>query len=162
MAESKTAAEKQSFSVPPMALIIALVLVAGAAGFYYLNRASQAPPAQLPPLTGTAKEYVRNGFLPISGVAMQAHESYLHQQVVEITGNIANTGDRAVELAEIYCVFYDAYNQVVLRQRVPIVSKKMGGLSPGQTKPFRLPFDDIPESWNQALPQIVIAQIVFQ
>jgi len=145
-----------------MAIVIGVVLLAGVAGFYYLNRASQAPPPPLPPLTGTAKEYVRGGFLPISNVNMQAHESYLHQQVVEITGNIANTGNRVVETAEIYCVFYDAYNQVVLRQRVPIVSKKMGGLSPGATKPFRLPFDSIPESWNQALPQIVIAQIVFQ
>jgi hypothetical protein len=37
----------------------------------------------------------------------------------------------------------------------------MGGLAPGETKPFRLPFDDIPESWNQMLPQIVIARIEF-
>jgi hypothetical protein len=51
--------------------------------------------------------------------------------------------------------------EVILRQRVAIVSKKMGGLAPGETKPFRLPFDDIPESWNQMLPQIVIAHIEF-
>lgn len=145
-----------------MAIVIVLALIAGVAGVYYLNRASQAPPPQPPPLTGVAKEYVRSGFLPIGDVAMQAHESYLHQQVVDITGNIANTGNRVIQVAEIYCVFYDAYAQVVLRKRVPIVSKKMGGLAPGEMKPFRLPFDDIPESWNQALPQIVIAQIQFQ
>lgn len=162
MAESETVAEKKRFSVPPMAIVIGLALVAGIVGVVYLNRAAQAPLPQRPPLTGIAKEYVRNGFLPISNVAMQAHESYLHQQVVEITGNIANTGNRVIQLAEIYCVFYDAYGQVVLRRPVPIVSRKMGGLAPGETKPFRLPFDDIPEGWNQALPQIVIAQIQFQ
>jgi hypothetical protein len=38
----------------------------------------------------------------------------------------------------------------------------MGGLAPGETKQFRLPFDDIPENWNQVMPQLVIAQIQFQ
>ena len=92
---------------------------------------------------------------------MEAHESYLKQQVVEITGNIQNTGDRVLETVEINCVFYDPYGQVVLRERVPIVSTKMGKLAPGETKPFRLAFDNIPESWNQAMPQMVIAGIEF-
>jgi hypothetical protein len=141
--------------------VIGLVLVLGAAGFWYLNRASQRPPAAPAPLTGDARDYIRSGHLPISEVAMEAHESYLKQQVVEITGKIGNTGNRVIDTAEIYCVFYDSYNQVILRQRVAIVSKKMGGLAPGEIKTFRLPFDTIPESWNQALPQIVIARIEF-
>ncbi len=163
MAANKTAPlqEKKPASIPPVAIVIGLVLLAGAAGFWYLNRAAQRPPAPLPPLTGDARQYVRDGHLPISEVAMEAHESYLKQQVVEITGKIGNTGNRVIDTAEIYCVFYDSYNQVVLRQRVPIVSKKMGGLSPGETKQFRLPFDTIPDGWNQALPQIVIARIEF-
>jgi hypothetical protein len=63
---------------------------------------------------------------------------------------------------EINCVFYDAYGQLILRRRVPVVSRKMDGLAPNETKQFRLPFDDIPESWNQTMPQLVIAQIQFQ
>jgi hypothetical protein len=58
-------------------------------------------------------------------------------------------------------VFYDAYGQVVLRERVAIVRSRTGGLQPGETKSFRLPFDSIPESWNQAMPQLVIAQVLF-
>jgi hypothetical protein len=46
-------------------------------------------------------------------------------------------------------LFYDVYGQVVLRERVPIVSKKAGGVGPGETKAFRLPFDSIPESWGK-------------
>ena len=163
MAANKTApvTEKTKASIPPVAIVIGLVLVLGAAGFWYLNRASQRAPAPLAPLTGDARQYVRDGHLPISEVSMEAHESYLHQQVVEITGKIGNTGNRVIDTAEIYCVFKDSYDQVVLRQRVSIVTKKMGGLSPGEIKSFRLPFDTIPESWNQALPQIVIARIEF-
>ena len=95
------------------------------------------------------------------GVEMQKHESYLKQAVVEITGKIGNNGNRILHVVEINCVFYDPYGQVVLRERVPIVSQKIGGLAPGEIKNFRLAFDNIPESWNQALPQLVIAQIVF-
>ena len=154
--------KKRRTSIPPAAMIIALVLAVGLAGFWYLDRIAKRPAPPPPPLTGAARDYVHHGYLPISDVEMQAHESYLKQQVVEITGKIGNTGDRVIESVEIVCVFYDAYSQVVLRERVPIVSKKMGALSPGDVKPFRLPFDNIPESWNQALPQLVIAAIEFQ
>jgi hypothetical protein len=50
---------------------------------------------------------------------------------------------------------------VVLRDRVSIVKERLGGLKPGETKDFRLPFDTIPESWNQVLPELVIAEITF-
>lgn len=142
-------------------MVIATVLVAGAAGLWYLDRASKRPLPAPAPLTGDAKTYVRGGFLPITEAAMEAHESYLKQQIVEITGKIANTGNREIRLVEIYCVFRDAYGQVVLRERVPIVGRKMGGLAPGELKPFRLPFDSIPESWNQSMPDLVIARIDF-
>lgn len=153
MAENKIA-------IPPAAWIVAVVLVAGAAGFWYLDLASRQPPSPPPPLTGDAKAYVRN--LKLSDVDMGAHEDYFKQRVVEITGKIQNTGDRPLNIVEINCVFYDPYGQVVLRQRVPIVNTKAGGLAPGATKPFRLPFDNIPDSWNNIMPQMVIARVDFQ
>ena len=153
MAENK-------FSIHPAAVVIAIVLVAGGVGFWRLDRASKEPPPPPPPLTGDARAYVGN--LKLSGVDMNAHEDYFKQRVVEITGMIQNTGPRMLQLVDINCVFYDPYGQVVLRQRVPIVGKKVGGLEPGATKPFRLPFDNIPEDWNNMMPQLVIARIDFQ
>ena len=153
MAENK-------FSIPPVALVAAVVLIAGAAGFWYLDRASKQPPPQPPPLTGEAKAYVRN--LKLSNVDMSAHEDYLGHKIVEITGNIQNLGDRGLRVVEISCVFYDPYGLLVLRQRTPIVSAKSGGLAPGATRSFRLPFDTIPESWNNVMPQMVIARIDFE
>ncbi len=140
--------------------IVAVVLAAGGAGFWYLDRASRQPSPPPPPLTGEAKAYVGN--LRLSDVDMSAHEDYFQHRIVEITGKIQNTGPRPLRVVEINCVFYDPYGQLVLRQRVPIVSTKAGGLSPGTTKPFRLPFDNIPESWNNVMPQMVIARIDFQ
>jgi len=149
------------FSIHPAAVVIAFLLAAGVAGFLYLNRASQNGPAAPPPLTGDARAYIRDGFLKITDSDMQAHESYLKQEVVEITGKISNAGNRVLQKVEIVCVFYDAYGQVILRERVAIVSRKMQKLAPGESKPFRLAFDSVPESWNQAMPQMVIAAIDF-
>jgi hypothetical protein len=159
LAENKAAAAaKQSSSIPILPVVVGLVLVLGAAGFYFLDRQSRVPPPK-PVLTPEARTYIHN--LPLSDVDMKAHESYLKQSVVEITGKIGNTGNRVLKLVEVNCVFMDPYGQVVLRERVPIVSPKIGGLAPGEIKAFRLAFDNIPESWNQGLPQLVIAQIIF-
>jgi hypothetical protein len=154
---NKTAVEQKG--IPVAVLVVALVVILGAGLFLYLDRASHRPPPPPAPLTVEAKAYVHS--LQLMDVDMQKHESYMKQAVVEITGKIGNNGNRNLRVVEINCVFYDPYGQLVLRERLPIVSQKIGGLAPGEIKNFRLAFDDIPESWNQALPQLVIAEIVF-
>ena len=130
----------------------------GGAGWWLLARGDRAE-SNRPVLTAEARGYLKN--LALSEVQMQANESYLKQAVVEIDGKIGNNGDRVVKLVEINCVFQDAYGQMALRQRVPIVDTKMGGLKPGETKSFRLPFDQLPETWNQKMPLLVIASVKF-
>ncbi len=156
MANKVTTEQK---SIPVAVLVVALVVILGAGFFLYLDRASRQPAPSPAPLTAEAKAYVHS--LQLMDVDMQKHESYMKQAVVEITGKIGNNGGRNLRVVEINCVFYDPYGQLVLRQRVPIVSQKIGGLAPGEIKNFRLAFDNIPDSWNQALPQLVIAEIVF-
>ncbi len=137
--------------------IIGFVIIAGVAIWLIQQYAARNP--QPAALTLEAKSYVRN--LALSDVELKAAQSYVKQTVVEISGKITNNGTRKVEQVEIFCIFSDAYGQVVLRERLPIVKRTTGGLKPGETKSFRLPFDDLPESWNQALPQLVIAHIEF-
>jgi hypothetical protein len=141
------------------AIIILLLVVLGGALAWYLMR--EQPPAAPPGLTDEAREYIRSENLKLSGVEMKANKSYMNQMVVEITGNITNAGQRAIRTVELNCVFYDSYGQVVLRERLPIVRASAGGLPAGATKPFRLPFDTLPQSWNQGMPQLVLANIQF-
>ena len=154
-------------AIPPVAIVIALVLAIGLGGFVYLNYRAKQPSPPPPPLTGDAKAYLKHlQFVAADGQTpespqMVARESYMKQSVVEITGNIRNTGDRVLDVIEINCVFYDPYGQMVLRERVPVVTRKMGKLAPGESKAFRLAFDNVPESWNQAMPTMVIARIDF-
>ncbi len=138
---------------------IAVVALAMAGGAWWLlgrNAASEPRPV----LTAEARGYLKN--LALSEVQMQANESYMQQAVVEIVGKIGNQGDRVVKLVEINCVFHDVYGLVVLRERVAIAGRKAGELRPGATKNFRLAFDSIPESWNKQMPDLVIAQILFE
>lgn len=142
----------------PVLIVVGVAIVGMLAAWYWFLR--EGPPApQKALLTAEAKAYVRH--LRLSDVDMRAKESYFRQQVVEIVGKISNDGNRPLKLVEINCVFQNPYGHVVLRERIPIVSQRMGGLSPGETKSFRLPFDNLPESWNQVLPQLVIARIIF-
>ena len=169
--------EKKRATIPPIAIVIGLVLVVGLAGFWYLDRVSKQPPPGPAPLTGAARAYVKylkfvgaDGQTPESPV-MESHESYLKQSIVEITGNILNAGDRVLNSVEINWVFYEPgsvmpngqlYQEVIWRERTFVVTRKTGGLAPGQARPFRVAFDNVPESWNQAMPQPVIAAIEFR
>jgi hypothetical protein len=138
-----------------MAAVLVLLL-AGLIFFYAFRGTPPGPPE----LTPEAKAYVRS--LALSGVEMNAKENMMNAMLVEITGNIANNGNRTLRLVEINCVFYDAYGQVIHRERVPIVRPKGGSLAPGASRPFRLAFDSLPPGWNQAMPQLVIAHIDFE
>jgi len=139
-------------------IVILAVVLAGSALLWYLH----TPPTQTDviALTTDAKAYVRH--LNLSDVQLKATESYLKQTITEIVGNIQNQGDRGLRSVEIMCVFYDAYGEVVLRERVPIVKNSTGVLKPGQTRAFRLPFDNVPASWNNQMPSLVIASIEFE
>ena len=133
----------------------AVLLFLGGAGAWFVVRNSASTTSSVT-LTPEAKAYVRN--LKLGEVSMKATESYVGQTVTEIEGKLTNVGDRAVKHADVYCIFYNAYGEVVIRERVPIVTST---IKPGETRAFRLPFDDIPEGWNNQMPQLVIARIEF-
>jgi hypothetical protein len=156
-----TSVQKEKSS-PNIALIVVafVVLAIGGGVSWYLQRPE--PAQQGPVLTNEARAYIHDNGLKLSEVEMKATKSYMNLMLVEIIGKIGNAGQRNVKQVDLNCVFYDAYGQLVLRQRVSIVKPKTGGLAPDETKPFRLAFDTLPESWNQQMPQLVIAQILFE
>jgi hypothetical protein len=145
--------------ISPATIVIGLGMILIAGVFGWLTFGTKPPPPPPPVLTAEAKQYLNN--LVLTNVHMQAAESLANQRVVEILGDIANKGDRTVKLAEVTCVFTDYYGKELTRERVSIVGQTTGTLAPGTSKPFRLAFDDLADTWNQALPALVIAQIQF-
>lgn len=121
------------------------------------------PPPE-PVLTAEARQYLPS--LGLENVHMQAAESYANQRVIEILGDIANHGGRTVKHALVTCRFFDWGGKEIARENAYIVGDgAVGGagpLAPGGTKPFRLAFDTIPDTWTQELPKLVIREISFQ
>jgi hypothetical protein len=146
--------------ISPAGIVIGLAMILILGVFGWLTFGPKPPPPPPPVLTAEAKEYRNN--LVLTNVHMQAAESLVNQRVVEILGDITNKGDRTVRLAEVTCVFSDYYGKELKRERVAIVGQTTGLLAPGASKPFRLAFDDLADTWNQALPALVIAQIQFK
>jgi hypothetical protein len=145
--------------ISPAGIVIGLAMILILGVFSWLTFGPRPPAPPPPVLTAEAKAYVNR--LALSNVHMQAAESMVNQRVVEILGDIKNNGDRTVKLAEVTCVFTDYYGKELKRERVAIVGQTTGPLAPGSSKPFRLAFDDLADTWNQAMPALVIAQIQF-
>jgi hypothetical protein len=137
--------------------VVAALLVLGGLGFFLLTRAGAPEPPKME-LTQEAEDYLQH--LKLANVEMSAAENYFGGMVVEIVGDITNQGDRALRQVDVNCVFLDPYGQPLRREPVSIVRAK-DGLEPGETRRFRLPFDSLPEGWNQDVPALVIGQIVF-
>ncbi len=141
--------------IPVTAFLIAgLSLVMLAAGVYYLNRPAPAA-SEEGGASNEAKLYLPN--LALSDVTMQATENFMNQQVVEVQGKIANHGPRKLALVEVYCLFYGVDGKEIYRERLAIAH----GLATNETRTFRLPFDTLPDGWNQAMPRLAIAKISF-
>ena len=153
---SSTATSRQ-IPIPAVA-IGALALVLLIAGLLYLSR-----PAPKTPLPGPSPE--ATAYLPqllLSDVNMKAAENFMRQRVVEIQGRIKNNGPRMINDIDVNCVFSGVDGHEIYRERVPIVqSTHRVPLQSGQTRAFRLAFDTLPDTWNQAMPRLIIARITF-
>jgi len=125
-----------------------------------LSCSHQAPvTSESQAVSSDARAYVKN--LNLSDVTIKATENFMHQQVVEVEGTISNRGPRPLKSVAVYCIFSAIDGHELHRERVPIVQAKGKALQPNESRPFRLPFDTVPEGWNQAVPKMFIASIDF-
>ena len=115
----------------PIVLVTICVLLGG--GLFLWLEFGPKPAVKESPLTDEARAYIHN--LALDDVTMNAKLNYFSQKAVEIEGKIGNKGDRGLKVVEVTCVFRDTSGQVLLRERVPIVSRRMGGLN--RAKPSR-------------------------
>ena len=145
--------------VPLIPIVVCLIVAIGlVAALLYLS-GPVTKPENSGPAAPEARAYVGN--LALSDVTMQASENFMKQRVVEIQGKITNNGPRALDSVDVYCLFSGTDGREIYRERLPIVQAKGTPLSPHETRSFRLPFDSLPDGWNQAMPKLVIAQITF-
>ncbi len=157
MVDAKKAGKRVGIS--PAVIVISLAAIAGAALFGWLTFGPKPAPPPQPSLTAEGRAYLPN--LKLSDVQPQTSESYIQKSLFEIMGKITNAGPKTVTGVQVTCVFRNYSGQEIKRERVSVVGPRTGTLAPNATAAFRLAFDDVPDDWNQQMPNFVIAQIAF-
>lgn len=145
--------------IPLIPIVVCLIVAIGLVIALLYFSGPVTKPESSGPAAPEARAYVGN--LALSDVTMQASENFMKQRVVEIQGKITNNGPRAVDSIDVYCLFSGTDGREVYRERLPIVRAGGKALDPHETRSFRLPFDSLPDGWNQTMPRLVIAQITF-
>ena len=87
--------------------------------------------------------------------------------------DITNTGDKALTGGDMKMVFKNTLDQVVQTETLPLhilVQNQMGGypdlvdlsrmpIAPGQTRTVRMTLEHISADWNQAAPEMQLANL---
>lgn len=145
-------------------ILIGIVIVAAVIGvLVFILRSEQKPPAEPPAYAGNIK---------FSDLKASAAENFVGATVSYLDGTLANTGDKTVIHAVVEVTFKDDMGQMAQREELPIHVLRTGGsydeavdlnispLLPGQSKPFRLTFENISAQWNHAYPDLKVTQVV--
>ncbi len=153
--------EPQESSVRP--ILIGIVIVGIVVGLLALVLRSEQKKASAPPA------YAAN--LKFSDMKTSAAQNFVGATVSYIDGTITNTGDKTVIHAVAQITFQDDMGQTAQREELPIRVLRTGGaydeavdlnlspLAPGQSKPFRLTFENISAQWNHVYPDMQITQV---
>ena len=154
-------AEADESSLRPV--LIGLVIVAVVVGILVLIFRSEQKPPAVPPA------YAAN--LKFSDLKTSAAQNFVGATVSYLDGTITNTGNQTVIHAVVAITFKDDIGQTAQREELPIHVLRTGGpydeavdlnmspLEPGQSKPFRLTFENISAQWNHAYPDLRVTQV---
>jgi Protein of unknown function (DUF2393) len=144
-------------------ILIGIVIVGIVVGVLALIlRSEEKKPAALP-------AYAAN--LKFSDMKTSGAQNFVGATVSYIDGVITNTGDKTVIHAAVQVTFKDDMGQTAQREELPLRVLRTGGpydeavdfnlspLAPGQSKPFRLTFENISAQWNHAYPDLQIIEV---
>lgn len=110
-------------------------------------------------------------YLKFSDLKISAAQNFVGATVSYIDGTVTNIGDKTVTHAVVQVTFKDDMGQTAQREELPIRVLRTGGaydeavdlnlspLSPAQSEPFRLTFENISAQWNHAYPDLQITQV---
>ena len=144
-------------------VLVGIVMVAVIVGILALIlRSEQKRPVEPSP-------YAAN--LKFSDLKASAAQNFAGATVSYVDGVITNTGNQTVIHATVQVTFKDDMGQTAQREELPIHVLRIGGpydeavdlnlspLAPGQSKPFRLTFENISNQWNHAYPDMQVKQV---
>jgi hypothetical protein len=153
--------ERQESSLRP--ILIGIVIVGIVVGILaMILRGEQKKPTP-PPAYAAHLKFV--------DLKTSAAQNFVGATVSYIDGAITNDGDMTVIHAVVQVTFKDEMGQTAQRDDLPIRVLRTGGpydeavdlnfspLAPGESKPFRLTFENISAQWNHAYPDLQITDV---
>ena len=143
-------------------LIAAAAVVIALAGFYFLpgrQSPSRGNVESHPPFGPTERAYASK--IHVENLALSHAENYLNQEVIILSGQLVNEGDRALAEVELTVEFSDAMNQVVLRESRLALTPQAPPLGPGQRNSFEISFEHISAMWNVQVPTVRVTGLLF-
>lgn len=111
--------------------------------------------------------------LQITNAKVSAAENYVGGTVTYLDADITNTGDKTLVGADMNLVFKNTMNEIVQKETLPLhvlVENQMGGypdlvdmsrspITPGHSKSVRMTLEHISADWDQAPPQMQLANL---
>lgn len=140
------------------AVIVVLLLVVF--GFLSRHSARQSPAAKPLPFGSAEQGYA--GSLKFENLKMSRFANMFNQEVTYLAGDIYNGGDRTIGNLAVTVEFHDVQNQVVMRETLRPLEPQPVPITPGERRPFRLGFEQVPDSWNMQYPTVRVTGLVLQ
>ena len=114
------------------------------------------------PLPVGAAEQAHAGKVKLESLKMSRFANFLNQEVTYLDGDIVNGGDRPIAAIAVTVEFRNIENKVVLRQTQRPLNDHAAPLAPGERRPFRLAFEQIPDDWNMQYPSMQVTGLVLR
>ncbi|MBZ5701939.1 MAG: hypothetical protein LAN84_08830 [Acidobacteriia bacterium] len=151
--------ERRRIPVAPVAAVaLALVILLF---FFLFSSGPQRGSNQAGRLPFAAAEQAYASRITLGNFSMSRAENFVHQEVTILSGEVGNSGDRALLQIEVTVEFHDALNQVVLRETRRIPGAGTGALGPGQQRSFVLSFERLPAIWDGRTPTVRVSGLKF-
>ena len=110
-------------------------------------------------------------YLKFSDLKASGAQNFVGATVSYLDGTVTNSGDKTITHAVVQVTFKDDMGQTAQREELAMRVLRTGGpydeavdfsmspLEPGQSKPFRLTFENISAQWNHAYPDMQVTQV---
>jgi hypothetical protein len=146
-----------------------LIIVIAVAGVIVVMIAIAFLMRESPKAAKPASPYIAS--LKLSDFKMSAAENFIGATVSYIDGTVTNAGDKIVTHATVEVTFKDNIGQLAQREEMPLRVLKTTGpypdavdleaspLAPGQSRTFRLTFENISAQWNRQYPEIRVTDV---
>jgi hypothetical protein len=142
----------------PLTLIIGgVVALSIGLTFWFLFHAPLGGPATYQAtvnlkMAPAEQAYLKN--IRIEKIALSRAESFIHQEVTILSGEVVNDGPEKILYLAFTVEFADSMDQIALRETRGVLGAPPAALSPGERRPFEISFDHVPASWNMQQPYV--------